>query len=160
MKGIKSWLRRIAAHSRGGIRRQVLFLVLVCGLSTFLATLMLFGYFLYGLQDALEAESRDIENVVAESVSDLVGKHTRAWLRTTAENEAAHMGRVLAVNSDDVEFLADSMTMLMKSRDKYGMRQIVNARDMEDIAAGTPYLHCSAGELTRLGFCSMLENRI
>ena len=51
-------------------------------------------------------------------------------------------------------------TMLMQSRDKYGMRQIVNARDMEDIAAGTPYLHCSAGELTRLGFCSMLENRI
>ena len=34
-------------------------------------------------------------------------------------------------------------TMLMQSRDKYGMRQIVNARDMEDIAAGTPYLHYS-----------------
>ncbi len=143
MKGIKSWLRRIATHSRGGIRRQVLFLVLVCGLSTFLATLMLFGYSLYGLQEVLEMEGRDIEEVVAESVSDSVGKHTRAWLRTTAENEAAHMGRELAVNSDDVEFLADSMTMLMQSRDKYGMRQIVNARDMEDIAAGTPYLHYS-----------------
>ena len=150
VKGIKNWLRRLTAHSRGGIRRQVLFLVLACGLSTFLATLMLFGYFLYGLQDALEAESRGIEEVVAESVSDLAGKHTRAWLRSTAENEAAHMGRVLAVNSDDVEFLADSMTMLMKSRDKYGMRQIVNARDMEDIAAGTPYLHYSP-ELTAEG---------
>ena len=39
--------------------------------------------------------------------------------------------------------MADSMTMLMQSRDKHGMRQLVNAREVADIASGTPYLHYS-----------------
>ena len=143
MKGIKTWLRRMADYSRASIRRQVLFLVLACGCGSFLVALLLFGYSLHGLQEVLEAEGRDIEGVVAESAGDLAGTRTRDWLRAVAENEAAHMDKELKVISEDVEFMADSMTMLMQSRDKHGMRQLVNAREVADIASGTPYLHYS-----------------
>ena len=143
MKGIRTWLRRMADYSRASIRRQVLFLVLACGIGTFVATLMLFGYSMHGLQEALEDEGRDIEEVVAESVGDTAKKRTRAWLRTSVENEAAHMDRELSVNGTDVQMLADSLTLLMQSQDKYGMRQLVNTREVPDIATGTPYVHYS-----------------
>ncbi|MBO6291256.1 MAG: SpoIIE family protein phosphatase [Selenomonas sp.] len=143
MKGIRTWLRRMADYSRASIRRQVLFLVLACGIGTFVATLVLFGYSMHGLQEALEDEGRDIEDVVAESVGDTAKKRTRAWLRTSVENEAAHMDRELSVNGTDVQMLADSLTLLMQSQDKYGMRQLVNTREVPDIATGTPYVHYS-----------------
>ena len=143
MKGIRTWLRRMADYSRASIRRQVLFLVLACGIGTFVATLMLFGYSMHGLQEALEDEGRDIEEVVAESVGNTAKKRTRAWLKSAVENEASHIDRELAVNSADAELLADSMTMMMQSRDKYGEGKLVNDREVADIASGTPYLHYS-----------------
>ena len=143
MKGIRTWLRRMADYSRASIRRQVLFLVLACGIGTFVATLMLFGYSMHGLQELLKDEGREIEEVVAESVGDSAKKRTRAWLKSAVENEANHIDRELAVNSADVELLADSMTMMLQSRDKYGARQLVNDREVADIVSGTPYLHYS-----------------
>ena len=143
MKGIRTWLRRMADYSRASIRRQVLFLVLACGLGTFVATLMLFGYSMHGLQELLETEGRDIEEVVAESVGNSAKKRTRAWLKSAVVNEAAHIDRELAVNSADVELLAESMTLMLQSRNQYGPRQLVNDREVADIASGTPYLHYS-----------------
>lgn len=143
MKGIRTWLRRMTEYSRTSIRRQVLFLVLACGIGTFVATLMLFGYSMHGLQESLEDEGRDIEEVVAESVGNTAKKRTRAWLKSAVENEAAHIDRELAVNSADAELLADSMTMMMQSRDKYGEGKLVNDREVADIASGTAYLHYS-----------------
>ena len=83
MKAVKTWFRRMADYSQASIRRQVLILVLGCGLSAFFAALLLFGYSLRGLQGELEAEGRDLEEVVAESVGGFAGKRTRAWLRTS-----------------------------------------------------------------------------
>ena len=143
MKGIRTWLRRMADYSRASIRRQVLFLVLACGLGTFVATLMLFGYSMHGLQELLETEGRDIEEVVAESVGNSAKKRTRAWLKSAVVNEAAHIDRELAVNSADVELLAESMTLMLQSRNQYGPRQLVNDREVADIASGTSYLHYS-----------------
>ena len=143
MKAVKTWFRRMADYSQASIRRQVLILVLGCGLSAFFAALLLFGYSLRGLQGELEAEGRDLEEVVAESVGGFAGKRTKAWLRTSVENEAAHMDWELSVNGTDVQMLADSLTLLMQSQDKYGMRQLVNTREATDIAAGTPYVHYS-----------------
>ena len=143
MKGIGTWLRRMADYSRASIRRQVFFLVLACGLGTFLAALMLFWYSMHGLQEVLEAEGRGMEEVVADSVGNLAGERTRAWLKNSVENEAAHMDWELYINGCDVQMLADSMTMMMKSLDKYGMRQLINTREVEDIASGTPYIHYS-----------------
>ncbi|SEH21697.1 SpoIIE family protein phosphatase [Selenomonas sp. KH1T6] len=143
MKEIRTWLRRMTEYSRASIRRQVLFLVLACGIGTFVATLMLFGYSMHGLQESLEDEGRDIEEVVAESVGNTAKKRTRAWLKSAVENEAAHIDRELAVNSADAELLADSMTMMMQSRDKYGEGKLVNDREVADIASGTAYLHYS-----------------
>ena len=98
MKGIGTWLRRMADYSRASIRRQVFFLVLACGLGTFLAALMLFWYSMHGLQEVLEAEGRGMEEVVADSVGNLAGKRTRAWLKNSVENEAAHMDWELYIN--------------------------------------------------------------
>ena len=133
----------MADYSRASIRRQVFFLVLACGLGTFLAALMLFWYSMHGLQEVLEAEGRGMEEVVADSVGNLAGERTKAWLKNSVENEAAHMDWELYINGCDVQMLADSMTMMMKSLDKYGMRQLINTREVEDIASGTPYIHYS-----------------
>lgn len=145
MTGVKKWLRQMAGVSKTSIKRQVLVLVLASGLVTFLATLALFGYTLVALQKTLSHEERLVEESAAQSVGDFAASWGKDWLRTLAEQEADYMGRELMVNGEDVECLADSITRLMRAKEYYGERRLINSRESSDIMTGTPYIHYSPG---------------
>lgn len=142
---IKKHIRRLAEKSRASMRRQVLVLVLASGMATFLTTLVLFGYTMEELKDTVAQEGKVVEESAGQSVGDFAADWDKTWLTQVTEQEAYYMDRELTVNGEDVEFLAESLNLLLKSKAYYGQRQLVSSRGETDITSGMPYIHFSPG---------------
>lgn len=142
---IKKHILRLAEKSRSSMRRQVLLLVLASGAVTFLTALVLFGYTIGGLKDTMAQEGKVMEESAGRSVGDFAGSWDRMWLKRITEHEADYMDRELTVNGEDVEFLAESLNLLLKSRAYYSERQLASSREEPDITSGMPYIHFSPG---------------
>lgn len=142
---IKKHIRRLVENSRVSMRRQVLLLVLASGLAAFLTALVLFGGTMVRLKGTVAQEEEKMEEAVGESVGDFAGSWDKMWLEDATEHEADYIARELTVNGEDVEFLADSLHLLLKSRSYYGERQLPSSREEPNIASGMPYIHFSPG---------------
>ena len=60
-----------------------------------------------------------------------------------AQSKALHLDRELYMVGEDVEFMADTFSRILKNKENYRPRTLPNTRDVPDIVSGQPYVHYS-----------------
>lgn len=156
---IKTALQRVISYGRSNIRKQVLLLVLSCGLLTFLTVGLLFFYTMENTKHALARQGFLVGESVADSIATFTQNRAEKWLQATTKEQAEHIDRELAVYGEDAVYLADIMTAIMSAPEDYRPRDLPSASDSVDIVSGMPHIHYSQ-ELLRQGISEELEQEI
>lgn len=141
------------------IRAKVLFLVLMGVLATILAVGIVSFYALYTAQNAVTEKENNVINYLSESMGSYAEEQAKLRLKEVAEAKAQHLDRELVIVGEDVEFMADSMSMLLSSPQYYNQRLLPNTLQDIDIFSGEPYIHYSS-DLMRQGIDSDLQQEI
>ncbi len=159
MTYIKQWVRRLTGYGKASLRRQVLFLVLSCGILTFLMVGLLSLYTMDSIRIAVEKQGSAIEESLKDSLGDLTSQRTRRWLVNTVEDEADHADGKLASIADDVTFLAESMSLILATPEYYRPRSLPDMADSAEFVPGAAYIHYSP-ELAQQGIDEELRQEI
>ena len=125
------------------IRRKVL-LILLSGV--FCTLLTVGGIYLYSFnttRKAMEGQSTALGVFMADSMGDYTANLAKGRLKDITETKAQHLDRELRIVQMDVEFMAESLNLMLTSPDKYRPRSLPDARKEPDILFGTPYIHYS-----------------
>ena len=102
--------------------------------------------FLFSMADTRETLVRQeavLGDGVAESVGHLSERNAKERLRESATLTARHIDREIAIIGEDVEYMADRMTMLLSAPEHHFPRALPSTRDNASLLSGMPYIHYS-----------------
>ena len=125
------------------IKNRVLLWGLFSSLLTFLLAGAIYFYSMSDTKDAFAKQAVALGDVVAESVGQTSEENVRERLLASAILKARYIDRELALIGEDVEYLADRMSMILASPGQYPPRTLQSTRDDVSILSGMPYIHYS-----------------
>lgn len=125
------------------IKHRVLLWGLFASLLTFLLAGAIYFYSMSDTKDAFAKQGAALGDDVAESVGQISGQDAKERLLASAVLKARHIDRELVLIGEDVEYMADRMSMLLTSPNRYPPRTLQSTRDSASITSGTPYIHFS-----------------
>lgn len=128
-------------------------------LAAILAVGIVSFYALYTAQDAVTDKENDISAHLSESMGNHAEEQAKLRLKEVAEAKAQHLDRELVIIGEDVEYMADSMSLILSSPQYYNPRVLPNTRQDIDIFSDEPYIHYSA-EMMRQGIDADLQQEI
>ena len=128
-------------------------------LATIIAVGIVSFYALYTAQNAVTEKENNVSNYLSESMGRNAEEQAKLRLKEVAEAKAQHLDRELVIVGEDVEFMAESMTMILTSPQYYNQRLLPNTVQDIDIFSGEPYIHYSSS-LMRQGIDSDLQQEI
>jgi len=141
------------------IRQHVLLLIFSCCLFTFLVIIAVAFYTFLNIQEAVRDESSILENKLSDSLGNFSETSIKERLEENAELRALYIDRELTIIGEDVDFLADVMSNIMKSPEQYNPHKVTELQELEDIYAGKPYLMYSPALLEQ-GISAEIEHEI
>ena len=100
-------------------------------------------YGLYAVQSSMREQEERLSSYMTESMEGYAEKHAKDRLREVAQSKALHLDRELYMVGEDVEFMADTLSRILKNKENYRPRTLPNTRDVPDIVSGQPYVHYS-----------------
>ena len=125
------------------IKHRVLLWGLFASLLTFLLAGAIYFYSMSDTKDAFAKQGAALGDDVAESVGQISGQDAKERLLASAVLKARHIDRELVLIGEDAEYMADRMSMLLTSPNRYPPRTLQSTRDSASITSGTPYIHFS-----------------
>jgi len=141
------------------IRQRVLLLIFGCCLFTFLVMIAVSFRSFLDIQDAVRGES----NILSKNLSDSLGKFSETSIKKrlaeNAELRALYIDRELSVIGEDVKFLSDALSNILKSPEQYNPRKVLELRELENVYSGNPYMMYSP-ELLEQGISAQLVHEI
>ena len=122
------------------IRQHVLLVIFGCCLFTFLVMIAVSFHSFLDIRDAVGGEG----DLLSKRLSDSLGQFSEASIKErlaeNAELRALYIDRELAVIGDDVKFLSNSISNILKSPERYNPRKVPELQEIEDIFASEPYI--------------------
>lgn len=142
------------------ISQHVLLLIFGCCLFTFLMIIAVSFHSFIDIQAAVRGES----NLLNARLSDSLGQFSESSiieerLAENAELRALYIDRELSVIGEDVRFLSNTLSNILKSPEQYNPRKVAELRELEDIYAGEPYIMYSP-KLFEQGISAELAHEI
>ena len=141
------------------IRQHVLLVIFGCCLFTFLVMIAVSFHSFLDIRDAVGGEG----DLLSKRLSDSLGQFSEASIKErlaeNAELRALYIDRELAVIGDDVKFLSNSISNILKSPERYNPRKVPELQEIEDIFASEPYITYTPA-LLRQGINAELAHEI
>ena len=100
-------------------------------------------YGLYAAQSSMREQEERLSSYMTESMEGYAEKYAKERLREVAQSKALHLDRELYMVGEDVEFMADTLSRILKNKENYRPRTLPNTRDVPNIVSGQPYVHYS-----------------
>ena len=100
-------------------------------------------YGLYAAQSSMREQENSLSAYLTESMEGYAEKYAKERLREVAESKAMHLDRELYIVGEDVEFMADTFSRILKNKENYRPRTLPNTRDVPNLVSGQPYIHYS-----------------
>ena len=146
-------------NTNSNIRQHVLLLIFGCCLFTFLVIIAVAFYTFLNIQDTVRDKSDILEKNLSYSLGNFSESSIEERLAENVELRALYIDRELTIIGEDVDFLADVMSNIMKSPEQYNYQKVAELRELDDIYAGKPYLMYSPA-LLKQGISAELEHEI
>ena len=144
---------------RLNIRQHVLLVIFGCCLFTFLAMVTVSFHSFLDIRNAVREQGVFLSERISDSLGNFSETSIKKRLAENAELRALYIDRELSVIGDNVTFLSNSISNILKSPERYNPRKIPELRELEDIYAGEPYIMYSPA-LLRQGISAELAHEI
>lgn len=122
------------------ISQHVLLLIFGCCLFTFLMIIAVSFHSFLDIQAAVRGESNMLNARLSDSLGQFSESSIEERLAENAELRALYIDRELSVIGEDVRFLSNTLSNILKSPEQYNPRKVAELRELEDIYAGEPYI--------------------
>lgn len=122
------------------IRQHVLLVIFGCCLFTFLVMISVSFHSFLDIRESVRGEGDILSKRLADSLGNFSETSIKERLAENAELRALYIDRELAVIGDDVKFLSNSISNILKSPERYNPRKVPELQEIEDIFANEPYI--------------------
>lgn len=122
------------------IRQRVLLLIFGCCLFTFLVMIAVSFHSFLDIRDSVGGEGDFLNKRLADSLGQFSETSIKERLAENAELRALYIDRELAGIGDDVKVLANSMSNILQSPERYNPRKVAELQELTDIYASEPYM--------------------
>lgn len=141
------------------IRQHVLLVIFGCCLFTFLVMISVSFHSFLDIRESVRGEGDILSKRLADSLGNFSETSIKERLAENAELRALYIDRELAVIGDDVKFLSNSISNILKSPERYNPRKVPELQEIEDIFANEPYITYTPA-LLRQGINAELAHEI
>ena len=100
-------------------------------------------YGLYAAQSSMREQEESLCSYMTESMEGYAEKYAKERLREVAQSKALHLDRELYMVGEDVEFMSDTLSRILKNKENYRPRKLPDTRSEPNIVSGQPYIHYS-----------------
>lgn len=129
------------------IQQHVLIQIFGCCLLIFFVMALISVSTFLDIQDAIWEQGDVLDERLSKNLSTLAENNTEERLAENADLRALYIDNELSKVKEDVEFLAKSMSNILKTPERYNPRTIINTQDRTDIFSGEPYVKYSPAVL-------------
>ena len=123
-------------NTKLSIRAKILFLMLAGVFATILAGVVVSFYALYSAQNAVTEKEKSLSDYLSESMGGYVEEQAKLRLKSVVEAKAQHLNREFIIIGEDVEYMADNLSLMLSSLQYYKPRILPNTRQDVDFFSG------------------------